>query len=147
MECHELNMLCTCCCAVRLNFLVSKSCISKHAVMFYWACRNLFLTDINQDPCLSQRCLCHIFFELSTFFNQKYLSALNNKQRVTFSVTQECQIESEPKMGHKSKSVSDYSRENDDLVMETIKGKPELVCKPRCIITLLKNPPCVILKC
>lgn len=146
MECHELNVLCTCCCAVRLNFLVSKLCISKHAVKFYWACRNLFLTDINQDPCFSQRCLCHIFFELSTFFNQKCLSALNNKQRVTFSVTQGRQTESKLKMGCKSKSARDYSRENDDLVMETIKGKPELVCKPRCIITLLKKSPVCNLK-
>ncbi|KAM6361454.1 LOW QUALITY PROTEIN: E3 ubiquitin-protein transferase MAEA [Alca torda] len=37
------------------------------------------------------------------------------------------QNEKEPKMG-KSKSDSDYSKENDDLVMETIKGKPELSC-------------------
>ncbi|NXR46566.1 MAEA protein, partial [Hippolais icterina] len=38
------------------------------------------------------------------------------------------QTENEPKMGCKSKSASDYSRENDDLVMETIKGEPELSC-------------------
>lgn len=66
---------------------------------------------------------------------------------MTFSVTQGRQTESEPKMGRKSKSANDYSRESDDLVMETIKGKPELVCKPHCIIILLKNPPCAILKC
>lgn len=87
------------------------------------------------------------FFKLSAFFNQKCLSALNDKQRVTFSVTQGRQNENEPKMGRKSKSASDYSKENDDLVMETIKGKPELVCKHYCIIILLKNPPCVILIC
>lgn len=75
------------------------------------------------------------------------MSALNNKQRVTFSVTQGHQTEKEPKMGCRSKSASDYSRENDDLVMETIKGKPELVCKPHCIMILLKNPPRAILKC
>lgn len=66
---------------------------------------------------------------------------LNDKQRVTFSVTQGRQNENEPKMGRKSKSASDYSKENDDLVMETIKGKPELVCKPCCIIILLKKSP------
>ncbi|KAM4780698.1 E3 ubiquitin-protein transferase MAEA isoform 3-T3 [Cyanocitta cristata] len=38
------------------------------------------------------------------------------------------QTEKEPKMGCRSKWASDYSRENDDLVMETIKGKPELSC-------------------
>ncbi|KAF4796534.1 Macrophage erythroblast attacher [Turdus rufiventris] len=38
------------------------------------------------------------------------------------------QTESKLKMGCKSKSARDYSRENDDLVMETIKGKPELSC-------------------
>ncbi|XP_048705112.2 E3 ubiquitin-protein transferase MAEA isoform X1 [Caretta caretta] len=38
------------------------------------------------------------------------------------------QNENEPKMGRKSKSACDYSKENDDLVMETIKGKPELSC-------------------
>ncbi|KYO45627.1 macrophage erythroblast attacher isoform A [Alligator mississippiensis] len=38
------------------------------------------------------------------------------------------QNESEPKMGCKTKSASDYSKENDDVVMETIKGKPELSC-------------------
>ncbi|XP_039407018.1 E3 ubiquitin-protein transferase MAEA isoform X3 [Corvus cornix cornix] len=38
------------------------------------------------------------------------------------------QTENEPKMGCRSKSASDYSRENDGLVMETIKGKPELSC-------------------
>ncbi|RLW09097.1 hypothetical protein DV515_00003018 [Chloebia gouldiae] len=38
------------------------------------------------------------------------------------------QTENVPKMGHKSQSASHYSRENDDLVMETIKGKPELSC-------------------
>ncbi|NXO29792.1 MAEA protein, partial [Cisticola juncidis] len=45
-----------------------------------------------------------------------------------------CQTESELKMGCKS----DYSGENDDLVMETIKGKPELICKPCCIISCLE---------
>lgn len=70
-----------------------------------------------------------VIFKLSTFFNQKCLSALNAKQRATFSVTQGLQNESEPKMGCKTKSASDYSKENDDVVMETIKGKPELVCK------------------
>ncbi|XP_041258589.1 E3 ubiquitin-protein transferase MAEA isoform X3 [Onychostruthus taczanowskii] len=38
------------------------------------------------------------------------------------------QTETEPKRGHKSQSASDYSRENDGLVMETIKAKPELSC-------------------
>ncbi|XP_055573320.1 E3 ubiquitin-protein transferase MAEA isoform X2 [Falco biarmicus] len=66
--------------------------------------------------------------KLSAFFNQKCLSALNDKQRVTFSVTQGRQNENEPKMGRITKSASDYSKENDDLVMETIKGKPELSC-------------------
>lgn len=70
------------------------------------------------------------------------MSALNDKQRVTFSVTQGRQNENEPKMGRKSKSASDYSKENDDLIMETIKGKPELVCKHYCIIILLKTPLC-----
>ncbi|NXE36870.1 MAEA protein, partial [Ptilorrhoa leucosticta] len=50
------------------------------------------------------------------------------KQRVTLSVTPGRQTENELKVGWKSKSASDYSRENDDLVMETIKGKPELSC-------------------
>ncbi|NXB71993.1 MAEA protein, partial [Donacobius atricapilla] len=50
------------------------------------------------------------------------------KQGVTLSITPGRQTENELKMGHKSKSASDYSRENDDLVMETIKGKQELSC-------------------
>lgn len=58
---------------------------------------------------------------------------------MTFCVTQGCQNENEPKMGCKSKMASDYSKENDDLVMETIKGKPELVCKHYCIIILLRK--------
>jgi len=91
--------------------------------------------------------LVSYFFKLSALFNQKCLSALNDKRRVTFSVTQGLQNENEPKMGRKSKSASDYSNENDDLVMETIKGKPELVCRHYCIIILLKNPHCVILIC
>lgn len=104
-----------------------KVCISKQAVIFYRADRNLFLTDINQHP-------KNVWVHLTV-------------SKEWHSVTQGHQTENEPKMGHKSKSASDYSRENDDLVMETIKGKSELVCKPCCIITLLKNPPCVILKC
>lgn len=54
--------------------------------------------------------------------------------------------QNELKMGCKSRSASDYSRENYDLVMETIKGKPELVCKPRCIIILIKKSPLCNLK-
>ncbi|XP_051821767.1 E3 ubiquitin-protein transferase MAEA isoform X3 [Antechinus flavipes] len=38
------------------------------------------------------------------------------------------QNESETKTGRKCKSASDSPRENDDLVMETLKGKPELSC-------------------
>lgn len=56
---------------------------------------------------------------------------------MTFCVTQGCQDENELKMGRKNKIASDYSKENDDLVMETIKGKPELVCKHYCIVILL----------
>lgn len=74
------------------------------------------------------------------------MSALNNKQGVTFSVTQGRQTENEPDTGCKSQLGSDYSRENDGLVMETIKGKPELVCKPHCIIILLKKSPLCNLK-
>ncbi|XP_013033721.1 E3 ubiquitin-protein transferase MAEA isoform X3 [Anser cygnoides] len=39
-----------------------------------------------------------------------------------------CQNENELKMGHERKTASDYSKESDELVMETIKGKPELSC-------------------
>lgn len=56
---------------------------------------------------------------------------------MTFCVTQGCQNENELKMGHERKTASDYSKESDELVMETIKGKPELVCKHYCIIVLL----------
>lgn len=73
------------------------------------------------------------------------MSALNNKQGVTFSVTRG-QTENEPKTGCKSQLASDYSRENYGHVMETIKGKPELVCKPYCIIILLKKSPLCNLK-
>ncbi|XP_044537386.1 E3 ubiquitin-protein transferase MAEA [Gracilinanus agilis] len=49
------------------------------------------------------------------------------------------QNESEMKTGRKSKSASDSPRENDDLVMETLKGKPELVCKYYHILLQLKK--------
>lgn len=64
---------------------------------------------------------------------------------MTFSVTQGRQTENVP-MGCRSQLASDYSRENDGLVMETIKGKPELVCKPCCVIILLKKSPLCNLK-
>lgn len=41
--------------------------------------------------------------------------------------------------GTPNKSASDYAKGNYDLVIETIKGKPELVCKYCCIIIPLKK--------
>lgn len=41
--------------------------------------------------------------------------------------------------GTPNKSASDYTKGNYDLVIETIKGKPELVCKYWCIIIPLKK--------
>lgn len=54
--------------------------------------------------------------------------AHSHQPRVTLSATQGRQSEHDAKTGRKSRVASGSPKESEDLGMETIKGKPELVC-------------------
>lgn len=56
------------------------------------------------------------------------LCAHSHKPRVTLSATQGRQSEHDGKTGRKSRVASGSPKESEDLGMETVKGKPELVC-------------------
>lgn len=67
--------------------------------------------------------------------------AHSHQPRVTLSATQGRQSEHDAKTGRKSRVASGPPKESEDLGMETIKGKPELVCNT-CPALLLQPPSC-----
>lgn len=65
--------------------------------------------------------------------------AYSHQPRVTLSATQGRQSEHDAKTGRKSRMASGSPKESEDLGMETIKGKPELVCNTHPAVLL--QPP------
>lgn len=88
------------------------------------------MLDCINLSCLQLEKLCS---KLSAF-NPAPLSlscAHSHQPRVTLSATQGRQSEHDAKTGRKSRVASGSPKESEDLGMESIKGKPELVCNTR----------------